>query len=100
MPKVRFTSEEKAKAVMRHLQDGVKISEICSELSIHPNLFYIWQKQLFAGAASVFDGRDKTEQRRHERKIAELEKRLKDKDSVIAELLEEYTAFKKTFGGR
>ena len=47
MPKVRFTPDEKAKAVMRHFQDGIAISTICGELSIHPNLFYIWQKQLF-----------------------------------------------------
>lgn len=100
MPKLRFTPDEKARAVMRHLQDGVAISTICSDLSIHPNLFYIWQKQLFAGAASVFENKGKTEQRRHEKQIAALEKRIKDKDSVIAELLEEYTALKKTSGVR
>ena len=100
MPKVRFTPDEKAKAVMRHLQDGIAISTICGELSIHPNLFYIWQKQLFAGAAPVFENKGKAEQRQHEKKVAELEKRLRDKDSVIAELLEEYTALKKTSGVR
>ena len=100
MPKVRFTPAEKAKAVMRHLQDGVAISTICSEMSIHPNLFYIWLKQFFAGAASVFENKGKSELRQHEKKIAALEKRLKDKDSVIAELLEEYTALKKTSGVR
>ena len=100
MPKVRFTPDEKAKAVMRHLQDGIAISTICSELSIHPNLLYIWQNQLFAGPASVFECKGKAEQRQHEKKVAELEKRLRDKDSVIAELLEEYTALKKTSGVR
>ena len=92
MPKARFTPDEKAKAVMRHLQDGIAISTICGELSIHPNLFYIWQKQLFSGAASVFENKGKSGQRQHEKQVAELEKRLKDKDGVIAELLEEYTA--------
>ena len=37
---------------------------------------------------------DKTLQRQHERKVAELERRLKDKDNVIAKLLEEYTTLK------
>lgn len=102
MPKVRFTPEEKAKAVMRHLQDGIEISTICSDLSIHPNLFYIWQKQLFAGAASVFENKNKgkTEQSLLKKQVVELENRIKAKDSVIAELLEEFTALKKKNGAR
>ena len=58
------------------------------------------RSSLFSGAASVFENKGKSEQRQHEKKVAELEKRLRDKDSVIAELLEEYTALKKTSGVR
>lgn len=100
MPKIRFTAEEKAKAILRHFQDGIPISTICAELSIHPNVFYSWQKQFFSEAHLAFDHTGKTVQRQHERKVAELERRLKDKDTVIAELLEEYTTLKKTLGGR
>jgi len=50
MPKIRFTDDEKAKAVLRHFQDNVPISIICLELSLHPNVFYTWQKQLFSKA--------------------------------------------------
>ena len=99
MPKIRFTAEEKAKAILRHFQDNVPISTICTELSIHPNVFHAWQKQLFSEAHLAFEHTGKTLQRQHERKVAELERRLRDKDSVIAELLEEYTALKKTHGG-
>ncbi len=99
MPKIRFTAEEKAKAILRHFQDGIPISTICAELSIHPNVFYSWQKQFFSEAHLAFDHTGKTVQRQHERKVAELEKRLKDKDTVIAELLEEYTTLKKNAWG-
>jgi len=100
MPKIRFSSKEKAKAVTRHLQDQVPISTICSEMDIHPNIFYRWQKQFLAEAHSVFEGKRDTAQKLLERKIALLEQRLKAKDSVIAELLEEYTVLKKNLGGR
>ena len=54
MPKIRFTADEKAKAVLRHFQDDVPISTICAELSIHPNVFYAWQKQLFSSARKAY----------------------------------------------
>ena len=100
MPKIRFTAEQKAKAVTRHLQDGVAISAICNELSIHPNLFYSWQKQLFSEAAYIFTSKAKSQENKQKREIAELKMRISEKDSVIAELLQEYTALKKIFWGR
>lgn len=100
MPKVRFSAKEKANAVIRHLQDGVPISTICSDLSVHPNVFYSWQKLFFSDVHSVFEGKRDAERRELERKIINFEQRLKAKDSVIAELLEEYTTLKKNLGGR
>jgi transposase len=100
MPRIRFSAKEKAKAVTRHLQDQVPISTICSDMDIHPNIFYRWQKQFLSEAHSVFEGKRDADRKALERQIALLEQRLKAKDSVIADLLEEYTALKKNLGGR
>ncbi len=98
MPQIRHTPEIKASAVIRNLQDNVAVSVICSELSIHPNVFYNWRKQFLDSAAQVFTRSDKTESTRVQRQVFELEQRIQKKDMVIAELLEEYTLLKKKNG--
>ena len=98
MPKVRHSAEEKARAVIRNLQDQVEVSAICTELSIHPTVFYQWRKQFLDSAAVVFSRTDKAGERQIKRQIAELEQKIQKKDSVIAELLEEYTRLKKKNG--
>ncbi|MFA6931443.1 MAG: hypothetical protein WCT05_14050 [Lentisphaeria bacterium] len=47
MPEVRFLAEEKVKVDIQHFQHRVPVSTICSELNIHPNFFYNWQKYRF-----------------------------------------------------
>ena len=100
MPRIRFSAKEKAKAITRHLQDQVPISTICSDLDIHPNIFYRWQQLFLSEAHSVFEGKIDAERKLLESKIFSLEQRLRAKDSVIADLLEEYTTLKKNLGGR
>jgi len=58
MPKIRFTPEEMAKALLRHFQDDIPISTICAELSIRPNIFYAWQRQFFSETHLVFEPAD------------------------------------------
>ncbi len=100
MPKLRHSAEVKARAIIRNLQDHVEVSVICAELSIHPTVFYQWRKQFLESAALVFSITDKAQARQTKRLIAELEHRIQKKDSVIAELMEEYTNLKKKNGVR
>jgi transposase-like protein len=93
-----FTAEEKAKAVVRHLQDGVAVSEICDGLGIHPNQYYGWQEQALSGLAKAFardDSRERAAERRAERLQGELDRR----NMAVAELLTEHIALKKSLGG-
>jgi transposase len=99
MPKIRHTADIKARAVIRHLQDQIDISVICSELSIHPNVFYRWKKQFLDSAPLAFSTTDKARERQIKRQITELELKIQKKDSIIAELMEEYTNLKKKNGG-
>ena len=97
--KKRLDGETKIKALQRHSMEKVPVSQICQELNIQPSVFYNWQRDLFTRGASVFD--TKPGPRKNDRsgeKVAMLEAKIARKDEVIAELLEEHVALKKTLG--
>lgn len=103
----RFTPEQKAAIVRRHLADKVPVSDLCEEYGIQPSVFYGWHKQVVDSLAAVFEANKggkraqaarAGELRRKEQKIAELEARIAKKDSVIAEISEEHLALKKGLG--
>jgi len=97
-----FSAEEKATILRRHLVDKVPVSDLCDEYKIHPNLFYIWQQQLFENLDRAMQRPDGSEaaqrQAAQERKIAALEAKVAKKDSIIAQVTEEYVALKKELG--
>jgi len=98
-----FTAEQKSEILRRHLGDKVPVSDLCDEYGIQPSLFYTWQRQLLANAsAALEDGRarrgQKTTETRDQEKIEALEAKLAKKDSVIAEISEEYVELKKSLG--
>ena len=86
----------------RHHLDKVPVSTLCTESGVQPSVFYEWQKELFAraphvlnrGFASGVSGREQE----LEKKVAALEAKLARKDSVIAQISEEYVALKKELG--
>ena len=94
----RFSAEEKAKVLRRHLVDKVPVSELCEEYGIQPTVFYRWQKQLFEGAASLFERQSPKKDRRTEAKVQALEAKIRKKDEVLGELMEEHVALKKSLG--
>ncbi len=96
----RFTGEEKVAILRRHLVEGVSVSDLCDEHGLNPTMFYRWQKELFENGAAAFgrrsdnDGRD----RKLEAKVEALEKKLTNKDEVIAEIMESHVRLKKSLG--
>lgn len=99
MPKITHSPEEKAKAVVMNLQDGVPVSEICKQFHIQPTVFYQWRKMLLESASFIFAGADRKLQKAYEHAISNYQETIRRKDHVIAELLEEHTALKKKLGG-
>jgi len=99
-----FTGQEKVAILRRHLVDKVAVSDLCEEHGIHPTLFYRWQKDWFEQGAVVFDaprGRNGSAQRGEDaaaKRIAALEDKLRRKDEVLGELMEEHVALKKSLG--
>ena len=99
----QFTPEQKVAIVRRHLVERVPVSDLCDELGIHANQYYKWQKQLFENAGSIFQRRpnkanEKRRQNAADRKIEHLEKKLQDRNEVVAELMQEHVQLKKELG--
>ncbi len=99
----QFTPEQKVAIVRRHLVEKVPVSDLCDEFGIHANQYYNWQKQLFENAAPVFARRpnkanEKKRQNAAEKKIEQIEKKLQDRNEVVAELLQEHVQLKKELG--
>jgi transposase-like protein len=86
-----FTPEEKVAILRRHLVDKIPVSELCEELGLRPTVFYRWQKELFENGAAAFQS-----QERPQRQVEE--KQVQTKDEVLAELMAEHIALKKSLG--
>jgi transposase-like protein len=95
------TAEQKVAAVKRHLLDQVPVSQLCEELHISVNTFYLWQKELFENGHRAFQSTGRRAARAEEerqKRIDALEARLHRKDGVIAQLMEEHVQLKKSLG--
>jgi transposase-like protein len=48
-----YLSEEIVAILKRHLIDKVPVSDLCDEYSLHPTVFYRWQKEFFEHFAAL-----------------------------------------------
>src|SRR5215211_4314553 len=94
----QFSPEEKIRILRLHLLEGTAVSEICQREGIHPTLFYQWQRTFFENGAAAFSSpRTETKSTAAE-KIESLESRIKRKDEVIADIMEDFIRTKKELG--
>ena len=95
------SAREKASTLKRHLLDKESVSDICDDIDIAPTQYYRWQKEFVDNAELVFEKKDRksnSQIRRLEEEVEKLKLRLKHKDSVIAEITEDYVKLKKNVG--
>jgi transposase-like protein len=97
-PRKHFTPEEKVSLLRRHLLEKAPISTLCEEAGIQPSLFYVWQKQFFENGTAAFQANSRPRPDQREERIAALEAKVRRKDEVLAELMEEHVALKKSLG--
>lgn len=103
MPKRRrsFSGTEKLAILREHLIEKVPVSEVCEKHGLAPTKLYQWQKRLFEEGAAVFDQprrKSSAQQTAEARKIEALEAKVTEKNEVLAELMGEHVALKKTLG--
>ena len=97
--RTNYGAGKKVAILREHLVEGTAVSEVCEKHGIHPTQFYRWQKTLFENAEAAFEPPKGKKQKEHEeRKLAALEKKIRTKDEVLAELMAEHLALKKTLG--
>ncbi len=96
-----FTAAEKMVLLRRHLVEKLPVSTVCDEAKLQPTVFYRWLKQLLENGAAALERSPGTPARpdlQAQRRIAHLEDRVRTKDAVLAELMEEHVALKKSCG--
>ena len=74
------------------------ISKLCDELGLQPTVFYRWQKEFFENGSSAFEHKARPNHSAEQERITYLEKKIQTKDEVLAELMAEHVALKKTLG--
>ena len=93
-----YTAEEKVAILRRHLLDKVPVSDLCEELGLQPTVFYRWQKEFFENGAAAFQGKGRPDHPAEQQRIEFLQKKIQTKDEVLAELMAEHVALKKSLG--
>lgn len=94
----RYTAQQKVEILREHLTNGVPISTLCERYGCSPQTFHNWHKQLFEGALDTFN-KPKGKQKKQASKVEHLQKKLKDRDSLITELVSENIRLKKNLNG-
>ena len=97
MTRKNFTAEDKVSILKEHFEKQISVADICDKYRIHPNQFYKWRKELFENAVDIFNTK---RGRKKKSPTLDLESKIKERNEVIAELLEENLKLKKRSGDR
>ena len=97
--RTNYTAEKKVEILREHLENQVPLSELSRRYHIHPNMLHKWKKQLFESALDIFSGKHKKSQNQHSHKASQLEEKLKDRESLIAEIMSDNIRLKKKLNG-
>jgi transposase len=93
-----YTPEEKVAILRRHLLEQEPISKLCDELGLQPTVFYRWQKEFFENGAAAFATKARSNRQPDQERVDYLTKKIQVKDEVLAELMAEHIALKKSLG--
>jgi len=97
--KKRYTSEQKIIILRELLENNTPISQVAEKFKVHVNDIYNWKKKLFENAASIFESKSSGVNSAAEKKIDNLEEKLKKKQDAINWLLSENIELKKNLDG-
>ena len=92
-----YTAEQKVRIIKKHLVDGLPLSDVCDKHGIHPSVFYRWQKAFFEKGHLAFENSE-GKISKADKEVARLQRKIAHKNEVLAELMEEHVALKKSLG--
>jgi transposase len=95
----RMSAREKMLILRELLDNKVQIGELSEKYHIHPNVIYNWKKTLFEKGELLFEDKREKTNNKSEEKIARLESKLKDRNSLISEIMEDNIRLKKSLNG-
>lgn len=72
------------------------ISELCDKHGLQPTVFCRWQKEFFENGTAAFQPKERPNHSAGQERIAYLEKKIQTREEVLAELMAEHVAPKKT----
>ncbi len=96
-----FGDKEKMSILREHLIEHIPVSELCDKYDITPTQYYQWQKKLFEEGGMVFRqprARSSRQKAGEAARIEKLEAKVREKNEVMAELMGEHVALKKSLG--
>ena len=96
MKRQRLTPEAKVSILREHLENHISVADICEKYRIHPNQLYQWKKAFFENAVELFA--QKKSRNHLDKDRAHFEARLRERNEIIAELLQENLKLKKLSG--
>lgn len=94
----KISSSKKMLIIRELLENQVNISELAEKHSVTIQDIYRWKKQLFE-STEIFDRKTRSKELPLEKKSKELNEKLRQKDSVISELVEENIELRKKYNG-
>jgi transposase-like protein len=96
-----YTAEQKVKILRELLENNVPISQLAEKYEVRPNDIYNWKKKLFESATDIFTPKVSSQKQTsvEQRKIENLQSKLKDRDEAISYLLGENIEIKKSIDG-
>lgn len=95
----QHAATKKVEILREHLENQVPISELSRRYNVNPNLIHKWKKQLFEGAVDIFSRQHQSISQSQSIRVGKLEEKIKDKDSLIAEVLADNIHLKKKMNG-
>jgi len=96
----RFTPEQKAQIVRRHLAGKEAVSALAEEFGLQPSQIHAWGNTVLAQADKAFErsAENGRAEKLQAQRIEQLEAKPANKNEVIAELLEANVQAKKELG--
>ncbi len=94
----QYSPQEKVVILRRHLLEAVPVSDLCDQYGLHPTVFYRWQKEFFEQGAAAFQHQQVAREKHWAQRVAVLEAKLRQKNEVLSEVMEEHVRLKKSLG--